>query len=82
MSRYEVSASQWRRIEGSLPGRLGYVGVAARDNRDFANGLWMLRSGPQWKDLPARDGNWKSAHRCFNRWAKPGLWERIFQVLL
>ena len=33
MNRYEMSASQWRKIEGSLPGRAGWVGVTANDNR-------------------------------------------------
>ena len=57
MKRYEVSASQWSEIEGSLPGRPGSVGVTARDNRVFVNGvLWVLRSGAHWEDLPAAHG--------------------------
>ena len=83
MKRYEVSASQWRRMEGFLPGRAGHVGVTAKDNRQFVNGvLWVLRSGAQWKDLPPGYGNWKSVHKRFTRWARAGLWERIFQLLL
>lgn len=83
MKRYEVSASQWHRIEGFLPGRPGHVGVTAKDNRSFVNGvLWVLRSGAQWKDLPTEYGNWKSVHKRFTRWAKSGLWQRIFEVLL
>jgi transposase len=82
MQRYELSASQWRKIEGFLPGRPGTVGVTARDNRIFVNGvLWVLRSGAHWKDLPAEYGNWKSAHKRFTRWARAGVWERIFQTL-
>ena len=75
MGRYEVSTSQWGRIEGFLPGRPGHVGVTAKDNRNFVNGvLWVPRSGAQWKDLPASYGNWKSVHKRFTRWAKSGLW--------
>ncbi len=82
MQRYELSASQWRKIEGFLPGRPETVGVTARDNRIFVNGvLWVLRSGAHWKDLPAEYGNWKSAHKRFTRWARAGIWERIFQTL-
>ena len=83
MGRYELSDSQWSKLEGSLPGRAGEVGVTAMDNRNFVNGvLWVLRSGAHWKHLPAEYGNWKSIHKRFTRWAKAGVWERIFQVLL
>ena len=59
------------------------MGVTARDSRIFVNGvLWVLRSGAQWKDLPAEYGNWESVHKRFTLWARAGLWERIFQVLL
>lgn len=83
MKRYELSATQWRKIEGFLPGRSGSVGVTAKDNRNFVNGvLWVLRSGAHWKDRPPEYGNWKSAHKRFTRWARDGIWERIFKVLL
>ena len=83
MKRYELGASQWRKIEGFLPGRPGSVGVTAKDNHNFVNGvLWVLRSGAHWKHLPTEYGNWKSIHKRFTRWAKAGVWERIFQVLL
>ena len=80
---YELSSTQWRQVESFLPGRPGWVGVTAKDNRTFVNGvLWVLRSGAQWKDLPPGYGNWKSVHKRFTRWARAGIWERIFQVLL
>jgi len=83
MKRYELSASQWRKIEGFLPGQPGWVGVTARDNRGFVNGvLWVLRSGAHWQDLPPQYGKWKSVHKRFTRWAKARIWDRIFQVLL
>ena len=83
MKRYELGAAQWKKIEGMLPGRPGSVGVTARDNRQFVKGvLWVLRSGAHWKHLPAGYGNWKSAHKRFTRWARSGVWERIFQLLV
>ena len=63
---YELSSTQWRQVESFLPGRPGWVGVTAKDNRTFVNGvLWVLRSGAQWKDLPPGYGNWKSVHKRF-----------------
>lgn len=83
MKRYELSDAQWCKIEDFLPGRPGWVGVTAKDNRQFVNGvLWVLRSGAHWKHMPAEYGNWKSGHKRFTRWAKAGIWERIFKVLL
>lgn len=46
MKRYELTVSQWPKIEGFLPGHPGLVGVIAQNNRRFVNGvLWMLCSG-------------------------------------
>lgn len=81
--RYELSDGQWRRIEKLLPGKLGDRGVTAKDNRAFVNGvLWVLRSGARWSDLPERYGKWKSVHKRFTRWARTGVWERVFQSLI
>ena len=83
MARYELSETQWETIRDILPGKQGDRGVTAADNRAFVNGvLWVLRSGAFWKDLPERDVKWKSVHKRFTRWAKSGVWERIFEVLL
>ena len=68
MERYELSAAQWHRVESFLPGRLGWVGVTAKDNRTFVNGVrWVLCSGAPWKDLSPGYGNWKSVHKRFTR---------------
>ena len=82
VKRYELSDVQWERIKGLLPGKAGDPGRTGRDNRLFVNGvLWVLRSGAHWHDLPERYGKWKSVHTRFSRWAKAGVWERVFKVL-
>jgi putative transposase len=82
VKRYELSNEQWRRIEGLLPGKKGDPGRAGDDNRLFVNGvLWVLRSGARWSDLPERYGKWKTVHKRFSRWAKSGVWERVFGSL-
>jgi len=79
--KYELTAAQWRKIETLLPGKKGDRGRTAADNRKFVNGvMWVLRSGAHWKHMPAEYGNWKSAHKRFTRWAKAGIWEKIFAV--
>lgn len=82
-SRYELSDVQWERIRDTLPGRVEHVGRTAADNRQFVNGvLWVLRTGARWHDLPGRYGKYKSVHTRFMRWARAGVWERIFADLV
>jgi transposase len=82
VGRYELSEPQWERINDLLPGKAGDPGRSGKDNRLFVNGvLWVLRSGAHWHDLPERYGKWKTVHTRFSRWAKAGVWERVFKVL-
>ena len=82
VKRYELSEVQWRRIADLLPGKPGDPGRTGDDNRLFVNAvLWVLRSGARWSDLPERYGKWKSVHKRFTRWAKAGVWERVFAIL-
>ena len=83
VGRYELSEVQWQRICDLLPGKPGDPGRTAADNRLFVNGvLWILRSGAHWQDLPERYGKWKTAHKRFTRWAKAGVWEKVFASLV
>ena len=83
VKRYELSEAQWTRIAPMLPGKATDPGRTAADNRLFVNGvLWVLRSGVFWQHLPERYGKWKSVHACFTRWAKGGVWERVFAELI
>lgn len=82
MEGRQISDSQWQQIEDPLPGRPGPVGVTARDNRLFVDGvLWVLRSGAEWKDLPEECGKWKTCHKRYTRWSRSGIWKKVFQVL-
>jgi transposase len=56
--------------------------VTARDDRLFVEAvLYRYRAGIPWRDLPERFGAWKKVHTRFCRWAKTGLWERVFRRL-
>ena len=82
MRRYALSDDQWDRIRDLLPGREDTVGVTARDNRLFVEAvLYRYRTGMPWRDLPERFGDGVQVHRRFSRWAKSGVWERVFQYL-
>jgi transposase len=82
MRRFRLRDDQWERIKHLLPGREGSVGVTAADNRLFVEAvLYRYRTGMPWRDLPERFGDWKNVHRRFSRWAKSGVWERVFHYL-
>jgi transposase len=82
-SRYELSEAQWKAIRDLLPGRVESVGRTAQNNRLFVNGvLWILRSGARWHDLPERYGKYKSVHKRFVRWARSGVWDKVFHALV
>ena len=82
MHRHGLRDGQWERIKDMLPGRAGTVGVSATDNRLFIEAvLYRYRTGIPWRDLPEHFGHWKNVHRRLSRWAKSGVWKRIFQIL-
>ena len=82
MRRYALRDDQWEKVKDLLPGRDGYVGCTAKDNRLFIEAvLYRYRAGIPWRDLPERFGDWKNTHRRFTRWAKTGIWERVFKYL-
>jgi transposase len=41
----------------------------------------MARTGAPWRDLPPRLGNWNSTWRRFDRWARTGVWQKVFAQL-
>ncbi len=42
----------------------------------------MVRSGMRWEDLPERYGKYKGVHKRFMRWARSGVWDRVFADLV
>jgi transposase len=82
LPRHAISDDHWDRIKDFLPGQEGDPGVTAKDNRLFVDGVWWIaKTGAQWRDLPERFGNWNSVWRRFDRWARKGVWRRVFQTL-
>ena|SRR5262245_20653908 len=80
--RHAISDVDWNRIKGFLPGQPGQHGGVAKDNRLFIDAvLWIGKTGAPWRDLPERFGDWNSVWKRFDRWAKNGIWQRLFEVL-
>jgi putative transposase len=80
--RRELTDAQWGRIEPLIPGKEGDRGRHGEDNRLFVDAvIWLVRAGAPWRDLPSEFGNWNSIFQRFRRWAKKGVWERVFNAL-
>jgi transposase len=80
--RYGLRDDQWERIEELLPGRKGSVGRPAQDNRLFVEAvLYRYRAGIPWRDLPERFGDFRVVHTRFSRWARRGVWKKLFDHL-
>ena len=59
-----------------------HLGLFQDLDRNFIEAvLWWRRTGAPWRDLPGEFGPWKTVFNRFDRWAKNGKWDRMFQVL-
>jgi transposase len=57
-------------------------GVPRVDDRRVLNGIyWRLRTGSPWADIPDRYGPPTTCANRFWRWAKIGVWGRIFAAV-
>jgi transposase len=43
--------------------------------------LFRYRAGIPWRDLPERFGDPIKVHTRFSRWAKSGVWKKLFEML-
>jgi putative transposase len=77
-----LTNEQWIRVAPELPGKPGDPGCHAKDNRLFVEAvLWIARTGSPWRDLPAEFGKWFTVYTRFWRWARKGVWKRVFEAL-
>jgi transposase len=75
-----LTDEQWAKIEPLLP--TDVRGKPRVDDRRVISGiLHVLKSGCRWCDCPAEYGPPTTIYNRFVRWAKRGVWERMFQEL-
>ncbi len=59
--RYELTDFEWAATRSLLPNKP--CGIPRVDDRRVLNGIWVLRSGAPWRDLPETYG---SRTTCYN----------------
>jgi len=80
----KLSEKQWTIIEPLLPKQDFSRGGRPRvDNRQIFEAIrWVLTTGAQWDEVPAKYGSGKTAWKRFTAWKRQGVWKNIWQQLL
>lgn len=69
---------EYNKIKDILPVQRGNVRI---DNFKFMQALvYIAENGCKWRALPTEFGNWNTIFRRMYRWAKSGVFNKIFQV--
>ena len=79
-NEYRLSDGRWALIAPLMP--TGRRGVKPTRNREVISGiLHVLKYGCRWRDCPEVFGPYTTIYNRFNRWAKRGHWQTIFEAL-
>lgn len=82
----DLTDAQWERLEPLLRQQRGSRHAGGRPRtyelrRVVDALLYVVKTGCQWRQLPANFPPWKAVHEQFRRWRDDGLWERVGQTL-
>ena len=79
-THFWLSKGQFARLQPLLP--TDTRGVPRVDDRRVISGIvHVLQSGCRWRDAPPVYGPPKTLYNRFVRWARKGVWERVFLEL-
>jgi transposase len=82
---HQISDSLWERIKPLLPVyKQSCKGGRPRlPLRDVVTGIvYVLRTGCQWKAMPAQFGSGSAIHAYFQEWVQLGIFEKLWQRAL
>ena len=82
MGRGDLTNEQWAKLEPLLPKGKKSGRPPKHSKRQLIDGIrFRVRTGVQWRDLPARYGPWQTVYGLFRRWQRDGTWKRILSRL-
>ena len=77
-NRLDISDEEWHAIYPLLAAHQRVRMASETACRAFLVAvLWVLRSGAQWRLLPAALGHWNSVFKRFSRWCRHGVWQAL-----
>lgn len=77
----DLTDRQWQFVRKLIPARKR-VGRPPQDRRLILNAiLYLVRTGCQWRLLPADFPCWQTVYTVFRRWRQAGVWDRIHAAL-
>ncbi len=82
---HQISDSLWERIKPLLPVyKISCKGGRPRlPLRNIVTGIvYVLRTGCQWKAMPAQFGSGSAIHAYFQEWVRLGVFEKLWQCAL
>ena len=72
--RTSLTDTHWALLAPLLPGRAGWRGVVAKNDRGFVEAVpWVGRTGLPWRDLFPHLGQWHRVFLRFIRWRTRGV---------
>jgi transposase len=78
----DLSDAQWRKLEPLLQAPRGDRHAGGRPRKHALRRvvdavLYVVKTGCQWRQLPADFPPWKSVYEAFRRWRRSGAWQRV-----
>ena len=82
----DLTDAQWARLEPLLHPARGQRHAGRRPRKHELRRvvdalLYVVKTGCQWRQLPANFPPWKAVHEQFRRWRDAGLWEQASKAL-
>lgn len=80
MEKYYIKSADWEKIYSFLRACRNVRVGNEEKTRIFAESVYfIMRTGAQWRELPAYYGKWRSVHKRFVPWSRKGLWDQILE---
>lgn len=82
MDKYYINFEKWQKVYSVLKA-VKKIRISNKDRtRTFIEGVYfIMRTGAQWRELPACYGNWRSVHKRYQHWCFLGVWNKVLCLL-